>query len=77
MIFRKYVNALRFIKEEVEIIQLALFFMKDTTTLGKSKEVLKLLIKNNIPIFFVQTYANDKNIKIEQSGIYKDIISFI
>ena len=51
--------------------------MKDTTTLGKSKEVLKLLIKNNIPIFFVQTYAIDKNIKIEQSSIYQDIISFI
>ena len=51
--------------------------MKDTTTLGKSKEVLKLLIKNDIPIFFVQTYANDKNIKIEQSAIYKDIISLI
>ena len=66
-----------YIKEEVEIIQLALFFMKDTTTLGKSKEVLKLLIKNNIPIFFVQTHAIDKNIKFEQSGIYKDIISFI
>ena len=43
--------------------------MKDTTTLGKSKEVLKLLIKNNIPIFFVQTYAIGKNIKIEQSSI--------
>ena len=56
-------------KEEVEIIQLALFFMKDTTTLGKSKEVLKLLIKNNIPIFFVQTHAIDKNIKFEQSEI--------
>ena len=50
--------------------------MKDTTTLGKSEEVLKLLIKNNIPIFFVQTHAIDKNIKIEQSRIYKDIISF-
>ena len=66
-----------YIKKEVEIIQLALFFMKDTTTLGKSKEVLKLLIKNNIPIFFVQTYAIGKNIKIEQSSIYQDIISFI
>ena len=51
--------------------------MKDTTTLGKSKEVLKLLIKNNIPIFFVQTHAIDKNIKIEQSEIYQDIITFI
>ena len=66
-----------YIKEEVEIIQLALFFMKDTTTLGKSKEVLKLLIKNDIPIFFVQTYATDENIKIEQSAIYQHIISFI
>ena len=66
-----------YIKKEVEIIQLALFFMKDTTTVGKSKEVLKLLIKNDIPIFFVQTYATDENIKIEQSAIYKDIISLI
>ena len=51
--------------------------MKDTTTEGKSKEVLKLLIKNDIPIFFVQTYATDENIKIEQSAIYQHIISFI
>ena len=66
-----------YIKGEIEIIQLALFFMKDTTTLNKSKEVIKLLIKNDIPVFFIQTHSVENNIKLENSKVYKDITSFI
>ena len=67
----------KYISEEIEIIQLALFFMKDTTTLNNSKDILNILIKNDIPIFFVETHAQDEKIKIEESKIYEDIKSFI
>ena len=65
-----------YINAEVEIIQLALFFMKDTTTLNKSKEVLKLLLKHNIPVFFIVTHCIEDK-KVEETKIYKDIINFI
>ena len=65
-----------YINAEVEIIQLALFFMKDTTTLNKSKEVLKLLLKHNIPVFFIVTHSIEDK-KVEETKIYKDIINFI
>ena len=65
-----------YIEEEIEIIQLALFFMKDTATLNKSKEVIKLLIKNNIPIFFIETHCVE-NIELKNSRIYQDITNFI
>ena len=67
----------KYISEEIEIIQLALFFMKDTTTLNNSKDILDILIKYDIPIFFVGTHTKDENIKIEESKIYDDITSFI
>ena len=67
-----------YIYKETEIIQLALFFMKDTTVLGKSKEILKILLKNNIPVFFVGTHSIfNENIKLEDSNIFQDIKSFI
>lgn len=67
-----------YISEEIEIIQLALFFMKDTTSLNKSKDVIKILIKYDIPVFFVETHCKkDENIKLEDSIFYKDIKSFI
>lgn len=66
-----------YISEEIEIIQLALFFMKDTTTLNKSKEVLKILIKYNIPVFFVQTYSTNERMRIEDTNFYKNIKSFL
>ena len=66
-----------YISEEIEIIQLALFFMKDTTTLNKSKEVLKILIKYNIPVFFIQTYSTDERMRIEDTNFYKNIKSFL
>ena len=66
-----------YISREIEIIQLALFFMKDTTTLNKSKDVLKILIKYDIPVFFVETHSKDERIKIENTNFYKHIKSFI
>lgn len=46
--------------------------MKDTTSLKKSKGILEILIKNDIPVFFVGTHTSDENIKIklEDSKIY-------
>ena len=66
-----------YISEEIEIIQLALFFMKDTTTLNKSKDVLKILIKYKIPVFFVQTYSTNERMRVEETKFYKDIKSFL
>ena len=66
-----------YISEEIEIIQLALFFMKDTTTLNKSKDILKILIKYNIPVFFVQTYSVDERMRVEDTNFYKNIKSFL
>ena len=66
-----------YISREIEIIQLALFFMKDTTTLNKSKDVLKILIKYDIPVFFVETHSKDERIKLENTNFYKHIKSFI
>ena len=51
--------------------------MKDTTTLNKSKEVLKILIKNNIPVFFVQTYSTVERMRVEDTNFYKNIKSFL
>ena len=65
-----------YINAEVEIIQLALFFMKDTTTLNQSKEVLELLLKYNIPVFFIVTHSIEDK-KVEETKIYKVIINFI
>ena len=66
-----------YIDEEAEIIQLALFIMKDTATLNKSKEVLKLLIQNNIPVFFIQTHCREENQPLENLSIYQDVRTFI
>ncbi len=66
-----------YISGEIEIIQLALFFMKDTTTLNRSKDILKILIKYDIPVFFVETHSKDERIKIENTNFYKYIKSFI
>ena len=51
--------------------------MKDTTTLNKSKDIIKILIKYDIPIFFVETHSKDKNKSLENSNFYKGIKSFI
>ena len=51
--------------------------MKDTTILNKSKDVINILIKYDIPIFFVETHSKDKNISLENSNFYKGIKSFI
>ena len=68
----------KYISEETEIIQLALFFMKDTTTLNKSKSILNILKKNKIPVFFVNTHCEYNNeIRIEETNFYENIKAFI
>jgi GTP-binding protein EngB required for normal cell division len=67
-----------YISKENEIIQLALFFMKDTTVLNKSKKTIQILLKYKIPVFFIETHSiYNKNIKIEDSKFFSDIKSFI
>ncbi len=51
--------------------------MKDTTTLNKSKDVINILIKYDIPVFFVETHCKEENISLENTNFYKDIKSFI
>ena len=65
-----------YIYNEVEIIQLALFFINNTNVLGKSNEVIKILLNNNIPVFFVKTHS-DKDTKLEDSIFYKHITDYI
>ena len=66
-----------YISEEIEIIQLALFFMKDTTILNKSKDVINILIKYDIHVFFVETHYKEENISLEKTNFFKNIKSFI
>ena len=66
-----------YIYNEVEIIQLALFFINNTNVLGKSNEVIKILLNNNIPVFFVKTHSLDKDTKLEDSIFYKHITDYI
>ena len=66
-----------YIYEEIEIIQLALFFMKDTTILNKSKDVINILIKYDIHVFFVETHYKEENISLEKTNFFKNIKSFI
>ena len=51
--------------------------MKDTTTLNKSKDIIKILIKYDIPVFFVETHCKDEKIRLENTNFYKDIKNFI
>ena len=51
--------------------------MKDTSIIEQSKDVINILIKYDIPIFFVETHSKDKNISLENSNFYKGIKSFI
>ena len=51
--------------------------MKDIVYLNNSREILKILIKNSITIFFVGTHTRDENTKLEESKIYGDKRSFI
>ena len=46
------------------------------TTINKSKKLLKLLLKYDIPIFFIETHCVE-NINIENSIFYQGIINFI
>ena len=67
----------QYIEEEIEIIQLALFFMTaQDPTINKSKKLLKLLLKYDIPIFFIETHCVE-NKDIENSIFYQCIINFI
>ena len=66
-----------YIYNEVEIIQLALFFINNTNVLGKSNEIIKILLNNNIPVFFVKTHSLDKDTKLEDSIFYKHITDYI
>ena len=63
----------KYISEEIEIIQLALFFIKDNTNLINAKDIFTILIKYDIPIFFVITHCDDENKRIEETKIYNDI----
>ena len=54
-----------------------LFFLwQHPDTINKSKKILKLLLKYDIPIFFIKTHCFE-NINIEKSNFYQGITSFI
>ena len=45
--------------------------MKDTTILNKSKDVINILIKYDIPVFFVETHYKEENINLEKTNFFK------
>ena len=51
--------------------------MKETTILNKSKDVINILIKYYIPVFFIETHCKEENISLENTDFYKHIKSFI
>ena len=51
--------------------------MKDTTTLNKSKDVIKILIKYDIPLFFVETHCWNEKIRLDETNFYNHIKIFI